>query len=356
MPAKHLLIALALLALSGCGPDIQTGCDTVGAVTPICGVQMPEDIEPLPDDGGLIIAEYGDDGKHTGDIVWFQPGEGAAFVPLVTGSDITQGASDTQWGDSMCAAPDRLSPHGIHLADREGSLQLLVVNHAEADQVLMYEVLPAAEASAAPTLAWRGCVSFPEEATLNDVAALPGGGFAVTHMYPREAELVTIAKVLLGRSRGHVYLWSPGSGISVLPNSEGLVPNGIEVADDGQSLWVNNYSGGELRQYAVSDGAQLQTVSVPNIDNSAWLPDGRLLLASHDSLSEILACMDLLEGTCGAAYSLIAVDPATGDKEVLFRSSPGELFGPATVAVMYQGKLYAGSFSGDRIAEITLAP
>ncbi|MEM0955461.1 MAG: SMP-30/gluconolactonase/LRE family protein [Pseudomonadota bacterium] len=356
MPVRGLLLLLGLWTLAGCGGQIQTGCNTVGAVTPICGVQMPEDIEPLPDAGGLIVAEYGDGGKYPGRVLWYQPESASGFVELVTRADIDTGADGTVWGEADCPVPDTLSPHGIHLSPRGQSLQLLIVNHASLEQVLMYEVSPDADAGIPPGIAWRGCVSFPEEATLNDVAALPDGGFAVTHMYPREGELLTVLKVLIGASQGHVYLWSPEAGINILPNSAARVPNGIEVSEDSQSLWVNNYTEGELRQYALPSGDILQRVSVANIDNSAWLPDGRLLLASHESLTEIIGCMDLLEGTCAAPYSLVAVDPKTGETDVLFKSSPGELFGPATVAVMYEGKLYAGSFSGDRMAEITITP
>jgi hypothetical protein len=36
----------------------------------------------------------------------------------------------------------------------------------------------------------------------------------------------------------------------------------------------------------------------------------------------------------------------------IFSAEKGGPFGPATVAIEYRGKLYAGSFSGDRLAEI----
>ena len=100
-------------------------------------------------------------------------------------------------------------------------------------------------------------------------------------------------------------------------------------------------------------GAQL--IEVPNIDNSAWLDDGRLLLASHLSPLRMGHCFEVIEGSCGAGYELVAVDTDSGATEVLFRHEGGGPFGPATVAVPYRGRLYAGSFSGDRLAEIRLA-
>ena len=350
---SRLLYSAGLLLLAGCA-QVETSCAPVGAVTPICGIQRPEDLEALPDDGGLLLGEYGDGGKREGYLSWYQPGPQAQLVRLVDSGNIMLGATQEQWGQSDCPVPDTLSPHGIHLSQRGATLQLLVVNHSSYEQVLMYEVLPAAGTDQPPALAWRGCVLFPEYAVLNDVAALPGGGFAVTHMYQRESEMMAQLKSVLGLNKGHVWLWYPGVLSQVLPNSEARMPNGIEVAADGNSIWVNNYIEQELRQYSVPDGEIMRRIEVPNIDNSAWLPDGRLLLASHLSPITLAPCFGITAGSCGAPYELIAVDTVSGAQEVLFRSERGGPFGPATVAVPYRGKLYAGSFSGDRLAEITL--
>lgn len=349
--ALTALLALAL-ALAGCG-RIETSCATVGNVKPLCGVQMPEDIEVLPNEGGLLIAEYGHNGELTGDLVWYQPGPEATFVALVTNDNITTGAGEL-WGSADCAVPDKLSPHGIHLSKRGATHQLLVVNHSSYEQVLFYEVKTSSDPQLPPALEWRGCVTFPEYAVLNDVAAVAGAGFAVTHMYNRESQAMAQFKSLLGINKGHVWLWYPGKPATILPNSSARLPNGIEVADDGRSVWVNNYIDQQVKQHALPSGEVLAAIHVPNIDNSAWLPDGRLLQASHKSPMGMMPCFGVTEGTCAAGYELIAVDTATGTSETLFSSSKGELFGPATVAVQYKGKLYAGSFSGDRLAEITL--
>ncbi|MBK6510206.1 MAG: SMP-30/gluconolactonase/LRE family protein [Haliea sp.] len=352
-------ISVTLFAMTACS-EVELSCAPDGAVTPICGVQMPEDIEALPNGGGLLIGEYGDGGKLAGALTWLQPGADAGFVRLVDSSTITRGANDQNWGDAACSPPDLLSPHGIHLAQRGDALQLLVVNHSSREQVLFYELQPAADATAdatvyakrAPTLAWRGCVTFPDHAVLNDVVALPDGGIAVTHMYDRENEMLAQLKSALGLSDGYVWRWNPGSPPRVMANTAAAMPNGIEIADDGKSIWVNNYIEGELRQYDIAAEQLLATIAVPNIDNSAWLEDGRLLLASHTSPMTMLPCFGLTQGSCGAPYELVAVDTRSGTTEVIFGAPKGGPFGPATVAVEYQGKLYAGSFSGDRMAQI----
>jgi hypothetical protein len=151
---------------------------------------------------------------------------------------------------------------------------------------------------------------------------------------------------------GHVWRWRPGVGIHIIANSSAKMPNGIEIARDGKSLWVNNYLENELRQYDIGTEQLMNRVSVPNIDNSAWLADGRLVVASHLSPLTMAPCFGLTRGSCGAGYELVAVNTRNGETETIFRSEGGGPFGPATVAINYQRKLYVGSFSGDRMAEL----
>jgi len=344
-------VTALLLVVAACG-QVELGCAPDGDVTPICGVQMPEDLAALPDGGGILVAEYGDGGKLPGALTWFQPGADTPFTRLVQSGNITAGSGAQDWGQADCPVPDILSPHGIHLARRGDALQLLVVNHGSREQVLFYEVQPAPGGNTAPTLSWRGCVTFPDDAVLNDVVALPDGGIAVTNMYDRENETLATLKAALGLSKGFVWRWTPGSQPRAMANTNAKMPNGIEIAPDGKSIWVNNYIEGELRQYDLTTEQLLATVPVPNIDNSAWLEDGRLLLASHIAPMKMLYCFGVTKGSCGGAYELVAVDTTTGKTEVIFRDEQGGPFGPATVAVEYQGKLYAGSFSGDRLALI----
>ena len=355
MPAfvRHYSLVFALSMLAACG-EVELSCEVAGDVTPLCGVQMPEDLEVMPDGGGLLIGEYGHGGKLSGTLTWYQPGPGAEFIQLVNSSNMTAGENGDIWGEQDCPLPDQLSPHGIHLSPRDDSLQLLVVNHSGQEHILFYDVQASADAGTPPSLAWRGCVVFPASAVLNDVVALPDGGFAVTNMYQRENEILAQIKSSLGLNDGHVWRWVPGSDLKVMANSTAKMPNGIEVSHDGKTIWVNNYIEQELRQYDVATEEIVSRIKVANIDNSAWLDDGRLLLASHLSPLTMGSCFGLTKGSCGSGYELIAVDTESGLIEVIFRADKGGVFGPATVAVPYQGKLYAGSFSGDRLAEITL--
>lgn len=350
--ARYCLTSSLLFLVACSGGDVNESCEPMGPLTPLCGSVMPEDLEPLVPDGGILVSEYGDGGNTSGALSWLNPAGSPTFTPLVDSASVTQGSGAENWGDPKCVAPTTLSPHGIHLEPRADTEQLLIVNHSETEQVLFYEVIRNAASGSAPKLEWRGCVTFPEHAVLNDVAALPDGGFAVTHMYDKGKGRLSELSSMIGLNDGHVWRWSPGSAPRVIAGSQARLPNGIEVSADGKSLWVNNYIQQELRQFDVATEKRLMSVEVPNIDNSAWLPDGRLLLASHVSPITMANCFGLEKGSCGSPYELIAVDTQTGKTTTVYTSQEGEPFGPATVAVPYQGKLYAGSFSGDRVAVI----
>ena len=64
MPAlvRHCSLVFALSMLAACG-EVELSCEVAGDVTPLCGVQMPEDLEVMPNGGGLLIGEYGNGGK-----------------------------------------------------------------------------------------------------------------------------------------------------------------------------------------------------------------------------------------------------------------------------------------------------
>ena len=113
--SQRVVLLLTLLAAAACS-EVDMSCEPNGDVTPICGVQMPEDLEPLPGAGGILIGEYGDGGQLPGALTWSQPAAGRTFTRLVESSNITTGASDQNWGAADCTLPDLLSPHGIHLS------------------------------------------------------------------------------------------------------------------------------------------------------------------------------------------------------------------------------------------------
>jgi hypothetical protein len=58
--------------------------------------------------------------------------------------------------------------------------------------------------------------------------------------------------------------------------------------------------------------------------------------------------------TCGMAFEIVALDPETMESRVIFRHQ-GPPMGAATVAVAHRGKVYLGSFVGDRLLVVPIS-
>lgn len=344
-----LLALLGLCCLSGAAraDDKQTApdCGPHDGIESICGLRAPEDIVIAPDGRHLIFGQMAAPGG-----LFLLDTRDRSTAPLA--SDPRGGE---HWGEPACTAPPAtLLAHGIDLRRRgDGRWQLLVVNHGGRESVEFYELVNAAEGFRA---AWRGCVEAPEDASLNDVAGLPGGGFLVTRMTSRESPMWELFLAVLGFDNGLVYRWGRDEGFTELPSTEGRFPNGIALAADGKSFFVNMYLGNRMRQFSLPDAEPVAEVAVSKPDNVTLGADGKLLVASHfgsllqlnDSLKQDPSLPSLLP------YAIVEVDPQSLAKRQLFRHE-GPPMGAGTAAVRHDGALYVGSYVGDRIVRIPLA-
>lgn len=350
---------LAALAAIGCGARVEPilSCEPVGPARPICGFQNPEDLELLPDRAHLLVSEFGSmDGDRGGSLALFDLAseERTLLYRGGRGGRIAPG-----WGDPACPGPpsEAMSPHGIHLSRRaDDRLQLLVVSHGDRESVEFFEVLPSARSWA---VEWRGCAVAPEGSWLNDVVALPEGGFLATHMLPkRDGALRAVEYLkagLLGMPTGHVLEWRPDRGFAPLPGTETAFANGIALSADGRTLFLNSSTGGEVLRIDRASGRRLGSADVAGPDNSTWAPDGRLLVASFTGpLWETFACDGLERGACPIAFEIVAVDPETLATETIHRGG-GAPMGAGTVGLRVGDELFVGSFAGDRLLRVTLA-
>lgn len=348
LPAM-LLATLALLP--GCTDKLPpvTACEAAGGLEPTCGFSRPEDMELLPDGRTLLISQMGAvDGSLPGSFALFD-----TRSAIITRLPQFIASSDPPWGEPSCTAPPgpAFSPHGIDLIRRpDGNWQVLAVNHGGRESVEFFQLLEETEGY---RLAWRGCALAPPDAHLNDVAALPEGGFVATHMFPRSTPMLgpvslAILKGMLGFDTGHVLHWD-GQRFAVAAGTQMPFPNGIQASPDGKTLFVNSYIAGEVRKIAFPGGKLQGKASVKSPDNSQWDAEGRLLVASHvGGLTETGACYGIEEGACGAAFAIVAVDPRTMHAETILEHR-GPPMGAATVAQQVGDQLYLGSFIGDRI-------
>lgn len=346
-------VALACACSSPLDPIVE--CAPVGNARPVCGFQNPEDLALLPGGRSLVISQMGEmDGSKSGSLVFFELASDA-ISPAFAGAPAERRAAAPGWGEASCtAAPDAaFSPHGLALSTRpDGTHQLLVVNHGGRESIEFFEV---SDSEAGPALSWRGCAIAPEKTWLNDVAALPDGGFVATNMMPRGGGLVAMLKGALGLSTGWVIEWHAGAGFSKVPGTDAAMPNGIEVSADGEILYVDLYLADEVRKLSRKTGETLASVEIASPDNVLWSPDGSLLVASHNApLHEILACGDIERGACPFHFSILALDPESLAPRSLYENR-GPPMGAGTAAIRIGDELVIGSFKGDRIVRVTLA-
>jgi hypothetical protein len=348
---KRLGLCLGF-ALSGCAgvePGLMGNCESLDGIESICGLDKPEDIVAAPNGRDLIFGEFGEQGSlavlntHNKSVRRIYPGSNSSI------------ASKEFWGETNCTTPgEAFQAHGIDLRRRsDGRWQLLVVNHGSRESVEFFELEFGEEDR--PRAIWRGCVVMPDQANINDVAALPDGGFLVTHIADKDGQMWQLFLSFFGRNTGFVYRWDVNAGLTVVAGTEGKLPNGILLSPDGRDFFLNVYFDNELRKYNLASGELLGTVDIQQPDNLSWSPRGKLLVASHHaSLPALLSSLSQ-QGSepSPLPFSIIEVDPESLEKRVLVRRE-GPPMGAGTVAVELDDFLYIGSYLGDRIIKMAV--
>jgi sugar lactone lactonase YvrE len=351
---KLLFLPVAGLLLAGCAADLPpiTGCDPVGDIRPVCGIQTPEDIAALADGRHLLLAHFGGMEDGTGSVSLFdtQTEEITPLFPPAPGAAAKPDAAGL-WGEAACTtAPGaEFSPHGTHLHRLDdGRWRYLVVNHGGREAVELFELTLAGGDS---TLAWRGCVRAGPETFMNDVVGLDNGDLVFSRMFHHGGN-VEMFKSVLGISTGDLWRWNRDSGLRLLPGTDAAQPNGLEISADNRHLFANMYMEKEVWKIDADSGEKLAVGQVANADNSAWGTDGRLWLATHsDGLLATVSCFESRVKPCGAAFEIVAMDPDTMEADVVF-AHRGPPMGAATVAVPQGGRVYMGSFVGDRMISV----
>lgn len=343
------LLALTLL-IAGTAPVIAepVSCEPTDGILSICGLAAPEDLVPAPNSRDLIFGQMAEPGG-----LWLLDTRDDSVHPLLPAGPAPD--PEELWGQADCRQPTSwLGAHGLDLRQRaDGRWQLLVVNHTERESVEFFELLDAD--ADRPHAVWRGCAIAPEAGNFNDVIGLADGSLLVTHMADRRRQLWSALLAAFGRDTGFVYRWTPQSGFVPLPGTEGAHPNGILLAPDEQSFYLNIYFGGSVRRHAVDSGALLAEVAVEKPDNSSWADDGSLLVASHQaSLWQLFRSLEQDHGEPSLLpFTVVAIDPASMTARPLLQRE-GPPMGAGTVALQRGGDLYIGSYVGDRIVRLPM--
>ncbi|MEP0202858.1 MAG: SMP-30/gluconolactonase/LRE family protein [Halioglobus sp.] len=328
-------------------PAASASCDTIDGIESICSLVAPEDVVRSPSPQHLLFGQMAAPGGL------FALDTRNDAVLNLTSPGALQVETQAGWGDPACVEPpSEWLLHGLDSTARpDGRWQLLAVNHGGRESVEFFEI----ESTQAGDLRaiWRGCVEPPGDSSLNDVAALPDGGFVVSQPTSASAGMGTLLLALMGIDSGFVYRWRPDLGFSEQPGTQGRFPNGVTVSPDGSTLYMNEYIAGRLRVIDIASGEQLGEVEIDKPDNSNWSQNGMLLVASHKAgILEVAGSLEQSnEEPSLLPFAIVEVNPKTlKTRELVARDGPP--MGAGTAAIDVGSLLYVGSYVGDRIIKI----
>lgn len=320
--------SLPLLAQPPPGPPPPPCTPSEAAV---CGQQGPEDLVALGPQwiaagafsgtGGVVLIRTADRVPHTA-----YPAAGAAnrhdakTYPDCPGPPGQSGA--------------RFTTHGVYVEPGNGPVhKLFVVGHGARESIEVFQV---DTAPATPAVTWLGCAIAPEPIGLNSVRGLPDGGFITTNFLPRGGTPEATQQMLGGARNGELWEWHTATGWQKVPGSEAAGANGVELSDDGKTLYVAAW--GSQSFFRLSRGATPPTRDeIPlgfRVDNIHWARDGTLWAV----------------GQAEQNWKAVKVDPKTlAVRDVVSVADTPE-FGSGTALVEVGNKLWVGSFRGNRIA------
>ena len=304
-------------------------CDPVGDVQFICDMVSPEDIVVVPGAEWAIVSGAREGGR----INLVNVGDKSRTVLFPT--------PDSEMRPDAEAYPDCPGPldpadpasvyHGLYLAPGAGRRPHPARRPSRSRESIEFFDVDAGDGP--PTLAWTGCAVAPEGARLNSVVALPGGGFATTNAG-------------IG-----VWEWQAGSGWAVLPESEDTAPNGIEVSEDGETLYIAGWAEEKLTR--LSRGVEPVRKDVVDLgfrpDNLRKALDGSVIYAAGHTDRDGNSITDPREPTLETS-NVAAIDPETLEAERILVQPAMAGFIASTTALRIGDELWLGSYRGDRLA------
>ena len=297
----------------------------------VCDQQAPEDLVALGPEWVVASAYSG-----TGGVALIRVSDRTTFTAYPAAS--ARNRPDTKTYPTCPGPPstDQFLTHGVYVQPGNGPIyKLFVVGHGAREAIEIFEV---DTGSATPVATWIGCVVAPDPIGLNSVRGLPDGGFITTNFLPRGGSREATQKMLGGEQNGELWEWHTASGWVKVPGSEAAGANGVELSDDGKTLYVAAW--GSQSFFRLSRGSTPpQRDEVPlgfRVDNIHWARDGSLYAV----------------GQAGPNWKAVKVDPRTlAVREVVSQADTAE-FGAGTAVVEVGNTLWVGSYRGNRIVII----
>jgi hypothetical protein len=348
---RSLTLAVLVAALAGVSAKgRQTSeCAPHGDVRFVCGLGDPEDLVAIPRSEWIVASTLQSGvGLHAVSTRTFAVTK--VFPAAAAKVRHDRGRYGDCPGPIDTAAVAKYDAHG--LAVRTGAARthtLYVVHHSARESIEVFAV-DATPATLAVT--WVGCLVAPQGVVFNAVAPLPDGGVVATHFV--RAGLPAEDR---GTPTGEVWEWQPARGWAIVPGSEAVGPNGIEVSSDGRWLYVNLWLAQQVMRLSRGQAPPAKTLApLPfRADNMHWDTDGTLLIAGHGdaTIPRIVECFRRM--VCSDPTSNVArLDPATLRADQLIRYPYNPQFWGASSAIRVGREIWMGAPAGTRIARYPL--
>jgi hypothetical protein len=299
----------------------------------VCGQEGPEDLVALGSDWVVAGAFAG-----SGGVRLIRIGDRTSYVGYPSAS--AQHRHDTRTYPDCPGPPDpaAFTTHGVYVAPGGGPVhRLFVVGHGARESIEVFDV---DRTPSVPVMTWLGCVIAPDPIGLNSVRGLPDGGFITTNFLARGGTREDTQRMLGGEPNGELWEWHTASGWQKVPGSEAAGANGVELSDDGRTIYVAAW--GTQSFFRLSRGTAPPTRDeIPlgfRVDNIHWARDGTLYAV----------------GQAGQSWKAVKIHPDTLEvREVITQPDTPE-FGAGTAVVEVGNTLWVGSFRGNRIAIVPL--
>ncbi|HEU4617366.1 MAG TPA: hypothetical protein VFV10_04960 [Gammaproteobacteria bacterium] len=239
-----------------------------------------------------------------------------------------------------CPGPPRgeFTTHGLYLEPGDGrTRRLMAVGHGARESIEVFDV---DTSSATPRLTWIGCVVAPDPIGLNSVRGLPDGGFITTNWLPRGGSDEAMQRMMAGEKNGELWEWHTASGWRKVPGSEAAGANGIELSDDGKTVYMAAWGSQSFVRFTrgVTPPKRDEIPLGFRVDNLHFAHDGTLLAAGQ------------ITDVDPPTSRVVKIDPRTlAVRDVL--TLPGNAtFAGSTAAIDVGTSLWLGAYRGNRIA------
>jgi hypothetical protein len=299
----------------------------------VCGQRTPEDVVALPGDQWVFASAY----AGTGGINMVKVSDRASMT-IFPSASVKQQLDKKAYPDCPGPPAAPFTTHGLYLeAGNRQVLRLMAVVHGSRESIDVFEV---DARPSTPSLTWIGCVIAPEPIGLNSVRGLTDGGFITTNWLPRGGTPDAMQKMMAGEKNGELWEWHTASGWQKVPGSEAAGANGIELSDDGKTIYMAAW--GSQSFIRLSRGATpIKRDEIPlgfRVDNIHFARDGALMAAGQ------------ITHPSNRTSRVVRIDPKTlALRDVLTRPDDATFAGNTT-AIEVGKNLWLGSYRGNRIA------